>query len=720
MQATDIDEQPFTFGPVHKQAIRDILARLASDSGFKKRRGQNHMIAAVAKTVCRVEGTHVLAIEGPTGTGKSLGYLIGAAYLAKRLRRPLIVATATVNLQMQLAEDDLPKLAKVMTEPITWAVAKGRRRYVCDHRIQTLGASDPDQSGFEAPGFDGLSSQWPYLPTQRDRNTVEKMTRLRDSHAWDGDLDAWDGVLSARLRSAITVGAHACLGKACSQIHRCPLYQARERQRKADIIITNHAQLITAIAHPLTSPLPPLDSAIVIVDEGHHLATAARAGFTETVKLWAAKSQFDKTIKAVRAVGGDATSCDALVEDLLEIGRQLGELGQQAVAEGWIQNDKPARLDETARSAVSERANHIIPALDRSGRRLQSLTERVKKDKKSGALQIPSGANWLALLAEAQARVESLMTLFDWVLRASNSMPVAVWCERVKEKSKRSPDTQLAAALINVAPLLRSRLFERAYCTVVTSATLQAMGSFRRIKAQCGMPADTATLAIDHPFDLERQGVLCVPVEATDPRAGVGHTTAVVRAVVRSLKAGSGALTLFTSKVQMRTVHSQLPEHVQRHVRMQHEKPTPTLVAEHRNAIESGQPSILFGLASMAEGLDLPGALCECVLVARIPFTVPDGPIEQTAAEWIQAQGRNPFIEMSCPDAHRRLVQMMGRLIRSETDRGEVQLLDRRILTKPYGRRMWETMPGFSRRIECARPVKVAEPSRPALSVEAT
>jgi ATP-dependent DNA helicase DinG len=265
-----------------------------------------------------------------------------------------------------------------------------------------------------------------------------------------------------------------------------------------------------------------------------------------------------------------------------------------------------------------------------------------------------------------------------------------------------SGDQQLVchASAVSAGGLLRSVLWDNASGVVLTSATLSAGGNFRGFADAVGLPDVAVTLSLPSPFDLAGQARLEVPAMRTLPDAREAHADEISTWLAANLDWDTGNLVLFTSRAKLERVLQKLPIAQVRKVRAQGALGKSQLVAEHCADIEAGKGSTLFGLASFGEGLDLPGKLCETVVITQLPFAVPTDPVGATYAEWLESCGRNPFIEVSVPDATRLLTQYCGRLIRNETDHGRIVLLDRRVVTKRYGSGMLRALPPFRQVIE--------------------
>ena len=262
-------------------------------------------------------------------------------------------------------------------------------------------------------------------------------------------------------------------------------------------------------------------------------------------------------------------------------------------------------------------------------------------------------------------------------------------------QSNQGLDVELSACPVLASDVLGRYLWSRAFAAVVTSATLTALGSFERFRFRSGVPPSSHFSEVPSPFDYQNCGKIVVPDLACDPTQGAKHTEQLVAYIERIWQNQRGTLVLFSSRRQMDEVFELLPEYVQDAVLAQGRLGKAEMVRRHKEAVDAGNNSVLFGLASFAEGVDLPGEYCSCVVIARLPFSVPEDPVDATLAEWIQKRGGNPFMQISVPDAAIRLKQAVGRLLRTESDRGEIVIFDRRIIDKRYGKLLLQSLPPF-------------------------
>jgi ATP-dependent DNA helicase DinG len=256
---------------------------------------------------------------------------------------------------------------------------------------------------------------------------------------------------------------------------------------------------------------------------------------------------------------------------------------------------------------------------------------------------------------------------------------------------------------------LRSHLWGAVRGAVLTSATLTSCGRFDFFLREAGLHGDPDVVALEvpSPFDFAAQGRLVLAGTRADPKDAAAFTAEMVQGLLRDLaQVRHGALVLFTSREQMRQATEALPPDLRHRVLVQTEWPRGVLLARHAQRVADGQPSIIFGMQSFGEGLDLPGRLCEDLFITKLPFMPPDDPVGEARAEWLRANGRDPFMELVVPATAIRLAQWVGRAIRTESDEAHVYCYDRRLHQTAYGQRLLDGLPPFTR-IQSAPPVSV-------------
>ncbi|MGM0638922.1 MAG: helicase C-terminal domain-containing protein, partial [Pseudomonadota bacterium] len=357
-----------------------------------------------------------------------------------------------------------------------------------------------------------------------------------------------------------------------------------------------------------------------------------------------------------------------------------------------------------APEALRELAGALLVIFAELSRTLESmadiLRESLDPDKHTGLPREQAEA-WLPLLALLHGRALEAHALWQAFAETDpeGEPPRARWL--VLERFGADPELTFSASPVSAAHTLAKSLWGATFGAVITSATLTALGRFERLQERAGLANRYRYQRLPSPFDYSR-AVLSVPREAVDPADREGHERAIVE-FVQALGKQEAVLMLFSSRAQLRAVEKALPRALGERVLAQDRLPKRELITRHRARVDAGEGSIIFGLASFAEGIDLPGDYLTHVVITRLPFAVPDDPVGATLAEWIESRGGNPFMRISVPDASIKLVQACGRLIRKESDSGRITLLDRRVLTRRYGRALLDSLPPFVREIDGVR-----------------
>ena len=705
---------------LEKNAIRDHYRAISENlPQFRPRAAQRQMIAAVANAFSRSktraegeeppkrEGESIAVIEGPTGVGKSLSYLLAGGIMAQTRGKRLIVSSATVALQEQLVHRDLPFLVGNSGLELTFALAKGRGRYLCPYKLYQLTQTHAQGTlaGFDRPP----SVLWDNKPSASDLHTLNSIADEFSARRFNGDRDEWPEKIPDPLWQQVTNDRHGCLKNACPNRAECPFYLARDTLETVDVVVANHDLLLSDIAMGGGVILPAPENSFYCIDEAHHLAKKAVSRFAAEHSLNQALWMLDKLPPVLDRVAGltdkgetgaladeaAASLLDSLNEWQFHLGSEpaldLPDDGSDPV---WLWQDGkiPDGLDLlVANTAAAARAlaNHIA--------RLNDALSAARRDKDQDSALIDRTTTEFGIFV---ARSEQTADVWELLATATpeGGEPLAKWIERrVGDKN----DYHFHASPISGAATLANGLWRRAAGAVLTSATLRSLNSFDLLLRQTGLVwlPDTETLALDSPFDFPKQGELYIPPLSASPKQPAEHTAAVIEWLPKLVSAAEpvGTLVLFTSRKQMNEVAMRLPEDYLPLILVQGEIPKAVLLEKHRAALADGRASIIFGLDSFAEGLDLPGEACVHVVIVKLPFSMPDNPIEKTQNRWIEQRGGNPFIEVTVPEAGIKLVQAAGRLIRTESDYGRVTILDNRVLTQRYGRQLLACLPPFKR-----------------------
>ena len=703
---------------IEKNAIRDHYRAISQNlPQFRPRPAQREMIAAIANAFSRTksraegeegplrEGESIVVIEGPTGVGKSLAYLLAGGIMAQTREKRLIVSSATVALQEQLVNRDLPFLVAQSGLELTFALAKGRGRYLCPYKLYQLTQSNSQQNllGFEAPAV-----LWDSKPKPEELQLLRELADEFAARRFNGDRDTWPERIDDTLWMKVNNDNYGCLKAACPNRPECPFYLARDTLETVDVVVANHDLLMVDISMGGGVILPAPENSFYCIDEAHHLPKKALSQFAAehswNQAVWALEklpAVTDKiaalTDKVELANLADEAAA-ALLESLHEWQFHLSEEPELKTTESnesvwlWQDGQIPEALELTvSNTAVAARSLY---------KHINGLTDALsaaRRDKEQNSAQIDRLSTEFGVF---RARVEQIAATWDLIstVPAEGEEPLAKWItRRIDDKN----DYFFHASPISSASYLANNLWRRAAGAVLTSATLQSLGSFNLILRQTGLQwlPETTTLALQSPFDFDAQGELYLPPVHASPKDPAAHTAAIVEWLPKLISAEEaiGTLVLFSSRKQMQEVALRLPESHLPLLLVQGELPKAVLLEKHHQAIAEGRASIIFGLDSFAEGLDLPGEACVQVIIAKLPFSMPDNPIEKTQNRWIEQRGGNPFIEITVPEASIKLIQAVGRLIRTESDYGRVTILDNRVKTQNYGRQMLACLPPFKR-----------------------
>ncbi|MBE1537988.1 ATP-dependent DNA helicase DinG [Actinomadura algeriensis] len=656
-----------------------LLAAAVAAIGGAERPGQTKMAEAVRAAI--ESGEHVAAQAG-TGTGKSLAYLVPAIRHAVEKQTTVVVSTATIALQRQLVDRDLPRLAEALgpllgTE-LKFAILKGRRNYVCLHRVQT-GAPEEEEGGlFDPQQLSSMGRQ-----VKRLNEWVEETST--------GDRDEVVPGVSEQAWRQVAVSAKECLGaQRCPHGTECFAELARARAGDAHIVVTNHA-LLAIDALEDFQVLPEHD--VVIVDEAHELVD--RVTSVATGELSAA------------AVETTARRCGRLIEEGLA--DRLREAGEGL---GMLLEDSPGgRLDVlppaigNSLAAVRDAAHAAVTALGPE-----------KKDNDPGDMAARKAAR--SSLEDVHDTAVRLLEAFQPEIAERFDV---VWLEKpfVPEGRPKRPPA-LHVAPIGVGGLLRSTLFEER-TTVLTSATLTLGGSFEPLARQWGLPplaggasrdartaaeglAVTATdkgdagtkvtwsgLDVGSPFDHPKAGILYVARHLPQPGRD-GLADAYLTEITELIEAAGGrTLGLFSSMRAARQAADELKDHLSHPLLCQGEDSTSQLVAR----FAEDERTCLFGTLSLWQGVDVPGPSLQLVIMDRIPFPRPDDPVSSARSRAVAAAGGNGFMSVAATHAALLLAQGAGRLLRSMDDRGVVAVLDPRLATARYGGFLKNSLPPF-------------------------
>lgn len=658
----------------------------------------------------------IAVVQAGTGVGKSLAYSIPAISMALARGTRVLISTATVALQEQLVNKDLPALAQQLEQPFKFALAKGRGRFVCKLKLERLAstgeAQDEDLDDLFAEEKAQAQSRVarPALELEARMQFYKSMANALASQAWDGDRDSLETPPETEAWSPVAAESSSCTGKHCPAFSNCVYYERRKDLVAAQVIVANHDLLLSSLGARL---LPELDNCLLVLDEAHHLPATALGQFAGEMDLsrlgWidklTSRALRVNTLVEVEELADLPSHASQLRQQLQELARLVMELYGDTLKS---QKDSwgPARvrvprgmLPEPLLEPLGRAAHHANSFLD-ALRAISKALRAAIKDNPEEARRLSTAYAQVGALAP---RLESVYDTAQLLMQQpaqdddSSRVPNAKWFtletdgEYIVVKAHASP--------ILPGATLRHHLWSQVRGAVLTSATLTSCGQFDFFLREAGLHDDAAvtTLEVPSPFDYARQGTLVARETVADPKEAARFTQEMVDALLGDLsRVQAGALVLFTSREQMRLAVDALSTAMRSQVLVQTAMPRALLLARHRDAVEMGEPSIIFGMQSFGEGLDLPGALCESLFITKLPFAPPDDPVGEARAEWLRSSGRNPFNELVVPATAIRLAQWVGRAIRTEEDQAHVYCYDRRLVNTSYGQQLLKGLPPFA------------------------
>lgn len=674
-----------TKGTKAEERTTGLLDHVVGELGGSRRDGQRRMAAAVSTAI---SSQRHLAVQAGTGTGKSLAYLVPSLEHAVGSGERVVVSTATIALQRQLVDRDLPRVTEALKDELgrrpSFAILKGRNNYLCLNRIG---------DGTAGSGADGAEGTEALIDEAEVTATGSQVARL---HEWaqeteDGDRDTLPRGVSDRAWRQVSVTSRECVGATrCPFGDQCFAEAAKEKAAQSDVVVTNHALLaIDALSEQ--SVLPNHDT--VVIDEAHELEGRITSVATE---------ELSGAAVAILARRCEKVGPDDCAAELLTAGDTWTAEIEAAVTAHTAPEGRWTSVPIT----LVEPLHALRDALWKTRSRLQST---------GGASGSPGSAVSEAD-QEKSAEIFSCLTaceeMHDTVVRILEASPAEGGdgsgdaASETSETSETSDDLlgedvvwlsgdrnrrSVYVAPLSVSDLLRGRLFAD-QTVILTSATLALGGRFTSMLATWGLAASACTtLDVGTPFDPATHGILYTARHLPPPGREGASPESIDELAQLVSAAGGRTLGLFSSRRAAENAAAELRTLVPHEILCQGDDSLGALIKRFRDEPET----CLFGTLSLWQGVDVPGPSLSLVVIDRIPFPRPDDPLSQARKEAVDSAGRSGFMEIAATHSALLMAQGAGRLLRAVDDRGVVAVLDQRLVTKRYGSFLRSSMPPF-------------------------
>jgi ATP-dependent DNA helicase DinG len=635
--------------------------KLGKAKGYESRPGQAKMAERVAEII---EDRRHLVVEAGTGTGKSLAYLVPAAYAAQELGKKAIISTYTIHLQEQLFGKDVPIVQSLVPFEFTAALLKGRQNYLCPHRLKK---AQQHQGDLFVTG-----------QAEQLRGLVEWAGRTKD-----GTLSDIDFQVDAAVWAQVCSEAFACTPRHCGGPTGCFYQMARTKVLDANVVILNHALLFGLLAGAEENEESPSEGYLfpndfLVLDEAHEVEDVAAKALGLELRLGSLRFLLQRLVhprtkKGVLTRIGDGNAMKST----------LGVLG---ILEGAFEE-----ILESAGLGASgqKRVRQPLGVKSELGARLMDVRAQLLKLAEDAG----DGEERNELKDHARRLERSAFGLGEFLKMSREGH--AYWVERrlPEEGKAHRGEMSLHASPVEVAERLEELVFRPDSTTIMTSATLDVGRGLEFFAKRVGAQ-EADTLLVESPFDYESQMRVYLPKGMPEPSEGQRFQDALEGWIQRFVGMTKGkAFVLFTSRAMLRKTAEGLAGWFE-------EQGIRLLVQDKGNSrtrllkeFKEDRDSVLFGMDSFWQGVDVPGEALSNVVLTRLPFSVPDEPLFEARCERIKEKGGEPFRELQLPEAILKFRQGVGRLIRSREDRGQIAVLDGRILSRTYGKSFLKILP---------------------------
>lgn len=668
--------------------------------GFIPRIAQRQMIAEVAKTLSGEQGRH-LVIEAPTGVGKTLSYLIAGIAISRANSKHLVISTANIALQDQILHKALPLLAKIIPD-LRFIAIFGRRRYLCPHNLTAICATDQPQIDLML-----LLQQEMAVPSQQERTVCQQLHADFIAGHWDGVRDHYKTALDDSLWQKISTDKVGCLARNCQFYHCCPFFLARWKIEQVDVIVTNHALVMAAMESG--SVLPEAKKMLLVLDEGHHIADVARDSLEveANITLPHLTAQLDNFVRHIEHYLSQYCPVKppklAKANHLIRHRQKLIDCFNQvmAITQHLLPDNSQDPIYLFKLGQLPAELNVCCQQLLQLSHDFVVLTEKIVEhlSEQTGKHDAATLHRSLLISSKMLSYWQNMVKL--WRLagcETSSNAPVSKWLSRHYDKNQLHYYFHCAGIRVNEQ--LNQLLWQNIPHIIVTSATLRSLDSYARFTELTGLNEreDDRFVSLEASFDHVKQGQLVIPKMSIEPtwQNEILHLAEMADYFKQQLQSGKhrGILFLFSSQRAMEGFLNQVNE-LREQLLVQGDKPRYRLVETHCQRVDQGLTSVLVGLQSFAEGLDLKGDYLSQVHIQKISFPPITNPIIITENEWLKTLNLYPFEVQSLPTASFTLIQQVGRLIRSHDCYGEIVIYDKRLRTKQYGARLLASLPVF-------------------------
>nr|WP_308613072.1 ATP-dependent DNA helicase [Massilia eburnea] len=619
--------------------------------GFRPRKSQTEMAKAIADAIAKQQ---TLIAEAGTGTGKTFAYLVPALLWGGKT----IVSTGTKNLQDQLFLRDIPTIRSALQAPVSVALLKGRSNYLCHYHLERT-LQNGRMTSREDVGYLREISRFLKMTNTGDKAELARVPE---------NALVWNLVTSTREN---------CMGQECQYYQDCFVMKARREAQQADVVVVNHHLFFADVALKDTGVAELLPAAnTVIFDEAHQLPDTATLFFGDTIST----SQILELCRDVLAEGlahaRDGAEWAKVVTPVEKAARDLRLTFSQDIVRMSLPQIAPSSDFFPALQTLKDEMIDMVAVLEKNAERAETIEQcRVRGE-------------------ELSARLEAWK--FDPKAKVAPGEEAVYWVEAFQSS------LQLHKTPLSIAPIFNGQREGVPRSWIFTSATLAVKNDFTHFAQQLGLENEVAR-NWPSPFNYEQQGILYVPQGLPDPNS-MGYTDAVLDAALPIIEAAGGRTFLLctTLRAVKRAADRLRDEFDKRGLKfplfVQGDRGRTELLDQFRKAGNG----VLIGSQSFWEGVDVRGEALSLVIIDKLPFAPPDDPVLAARIEVMERQGLNGFMGQTLPEAIINLKQGAGRLIRDEGDRGVLMLCDPRVISKPYGRRIWQSLPPFKRTREAA------------------